>query len=378
MMVKNEEDHILKTLNSVRDHVETYVILDTGSTDGTVAQAEAWCAEHHKHLFLRATVFENFETTRNELLVHAEHATDAPWLLLADASDEFRGDWTVLESFLVADIHAILIQQEWESENSIDTYMNYRCIRNRAGWRYHGVVHEYLARAQPVGEPTTENRVARCPASLTIYQDRRADGNKSAARFKRDYEMLKKALNAEPDRERNLFYMGQTCRCLDLWAESSLYYERYLELGSNFTEEKFQAKLNIGLNLMRLGNPSMALEWLQGSYEMLQRAEPLVEMADYFIQLKKWHLAYLFLRRACSLSDPENTILFVDMKCYQYRRWFMMGIAGFYAGHRKEGHVAALMAVTGARTTAEREQSTHNVRFYENDGRAQAATVSAT
>ena len=79
MIVRNEADMIERCLGSVDGIVDEMIIVDTGSTDGTVALCESF----------GATVFpfvwqEDFAGARNDAL---EKAT-GDWILVLDADDE--------------------------------------------------------------------------------------------------------------------------------------------------------------------------------------------------------------------------------------------------------------------------------------------------
>ena len=43
MMVKNEEKRITVSFDSVKDFVDTFIILDTGSTDNTIPIMKEYC-----------------------------------------------------------------------------------------------------------------------------------------------------------------------------------------------------------------------------------------------------------------------------------------------------------------------------------------------
>ena len=48
MIVKNEEDNICRTLESVKDFCDLYVILDTGSEDNTINTIINYCEKNKK------------------------------------------------------------------------------------------------------------------------------------------------------------------------------------------------------------------------------------------------------------------------------------------------------------------------------------------
>ncbi len=78
MIVKNEAQNLAHCLDSVRDLVDEMVILDTGSTDGTVEIARGYgaCVESF-------TWIDDFAAARNACL---EHCT-GDWILVLDADE---------------------------------------------------------------------------------------------------------------------------------------------------------------------------------------------------------------------------------------------------------------------------------------------------
>lgn len=78
MIVKNEEQHLARCLNSIRSACDEIIIVDTGSTDSTISIAESFGAR----VFHRAWN-EDFAAARNESLEH----TNAQWVLYIDADE---------------------------------------------------------------------------------------------------------------------------------------------------------------------------------------------------------------------------------------------------------------------------------------------------
>jgi glycosyltransferase involved in cell wall biosynthesis len=85
MMVKNEENHHIKSFESVKDFVNTIVLYDTGSTDRTIEQAKEWCAKYDKKLYVKKGTFVNFAISRNESIKFANISAKEPYFILLDA-----------------------------------------------------------------------------------------------------------------------------------------------------------------------------------------------------------------------------------------------------------------------------------------------------
>jgi glycosyltransferase involved in cell wall biosynthesis len=78
MIVKNEEAHLERCLDSVKDMVSEMIIVDTGSTDRTVEIAHAYGAKVYHFDWC-----DDFAAARNESLKHAT----GEWLLMMDADN---------------------------------------------------------------------------------------------------------------------------------------------------------------------------------------------------------------------------------------------------------------------------------------------------
>mgnify|MGYP001386520006 CR=1 FL=1 len=80
MIVKNEEDVLIRCLESVKYIVDEIIIVDTGSTDSTVEIAKKYGARIFYYKW-----DDSFSSARNYSL---EKATKE-WILIMDADDEF-------------------------------------------------------------------------------------------------------------------------------------------------------------------------------------------------------------------------------------------------------------------------------------------------
>jgi glycosyltransferase involved in cell wall biosynthesis len=71
MIVKNEMANLERCLASVVDHIASWVIGDTGSSDGTQAFIRDFFGRRGIPGELHEFAFENFEQARNEALARA-------------------------------------------------------------------------------------------------------------------------------------------------------------------------------------------------------------------------------------------------------------------------------------------------------------------
>lgn len=357
MMLKNEEKRILVSLKSVIGAVDALIIYDTGSTDRTIEIVEKFAQKYKINLYLKKGEFVDFSTSRNVSLDLADQV-DVDYLLLLDCNDELRGGDALkilAKKYQNEPNSGFLVCQQWW-HGQMDKYYNIRFVKNRQGWRYMGSVHEWMKDTKSDTD-TPRYPVIKLDDEIVLYQDRTKDDDKTKKRFKRDRDLLLADYKKNPRDPRTLFYLAQTCQCLGLHDEALYYSKLRLEL-SGFLEERFHSYVRCGDCCLLLGHTwSECMKWYLRAYEEFNRVEPLVKIADYYRQYalkmksegkgsdNAWNCAYLYANQACQLQYPTECILFVDKGMYDYYRWHLMGIIGFYVGQFEQGKDACIKAI---------------------------------
>ena len=139
MMVKNEEGFLPQCLNSIKDHVDEIVVLDTGSTDRTVEIAMEFGAKVHHHPWE-----DNFSKHRNQSISYAS----GDWILIIDADEEIDKESAPLIRKLVSEARTAGITFNVRSYLDGAAYYtegsSLRLFRNGHGFHYRGYVHNQL------------------------------------------------------------------------------------------------------------------------------------------------------------------------------------------------------------------------------------------
>ena len=135
MIVKNEAAVIARCLASVRPLIDHWVIVDTGSTDGTQEIIRQTLSDLPGNLYERPWV--DFGHSRTEALRLAKPLGDYTLIIDADDVLEFPPDFKL--PALVADFDTV------EIRNKYRRYRRLQLIRNSLPWRYEGVLHEFLS-----------------------------------------------------------------------------------------------------------------------------------------------------------------------------------------------------------------------------------------
>lgn len=366
MMVKNEEKRILVSLESVIGYVDALIIYDTGSTDKTVEIIQEFSEKHKINLYLKQGEFVNFSISRNVSLELAD-TTGVHYLLLLDCNDELRGGKVLLQNaeyYFGKNHTGFLVCQQWWF-GQLDKYYNVRFVKANSGWRYRGSVHEWMKDTSSDNDEP-KYPVIRLTDQIILYQDRTKDDNKSSKRFSRDKVLLLADHKENPKDARTVFYLAQTCDCLNEYDEAHYYSKLRIELGG-FPEECFHSFMRCGNTAFKLGHDWVdVMKWYLQAYERYRRAEPLVKIADYYKNLPQktdttWRNAYMYIREACECEYPDSLILFVDKSVYDYYRWHLMGIIAYYVGKMEEGKSACLLAMA---QNVNRELDEKNLQFY--------------
>lgn len=368
LMVKNEKIRLPTTLNSVKGFVDSLVLFDTGSEDETIEIAKTFCEENKIPFHLKQGTFVNFSISRNESLEFANTFPEIDYLLMMDVNDELVGGEFLRkysEEYIDNPSSGFLLSQEWFS-GQLDKYYNVRLIKPRKGWKYIGAVHEYIKTDIKEFE---EHPIVKLPDNVVLYQDRTQDDDKSGKRFKRDKELLLAEFEKDPTEPRTLFYLAQTCSCLDEKENAFYYYKLRSEL-EGFQEEKFHAFLRAGEISQKLNHSWYdSYIWFLKAFEHSSRVEPILFIAIYYIHVKNWILAFTYIKLACSLNYPEDSILFVNKIDYDYKRWHLLGIVSYYVGQYQDGKIGCLNAIQYCKNTKNckfiSDIDEKNLKFYQ-------------
>lgn len=363
IMAKNEEKSIACTLNSIVNVVDSLVFWDTGSTDKTLEIVAQFHTDHREiDTYIGEGTFKDFAVSRNDSIAYAESIKGLTHVLILDAGDVVCSAVTKdqLKHLLEKNGHqkAFQVQKKWKHGHECTTYMIPLLFRLHEGCRYMYPVHEYLH------IPDASVVYALDPTKIHVFQDRNIHGNSSPKRWRRDLEILLKEHRKNPFDPRIQFYLAQTHKCLGDNANAAKMYKMRYDNRTGFWEERFQAALSVGeIYAQEFGDENFAftvLPWYMKALTIEMRVEPLLRIAEFYIRMKFWHIAFMFLNEAISLPESKST-LFVNKHEYDYTRYHLMGIVGYYIGNYEVGKSACKIAVD----FEHKEVDTFNLQFYE-------------
>jgi glycosyltransferase involved in cell wall biosynthesis len=312
MIVKNESRIITRLMESVLSIIDTYLICDTGSTDGTPDIIKTFFDSKGIPGEVIHKPFKNFGYNRTHALRAARGL--ATYALLLDADMIFKIDPGFDKQALTADSYLII-----QKGGSL-SYHNTRLIRLDIDSKCIGPTHEYYD--LPAG--------ARSEKLDTIWIADIGDGGSKADKFERDIRLLKAGIEEEPDNDRYYFYLANSYFNTGRQSESIPYYKRRIELGG-WSEEVFYSHLNLGHAYMKAGQDEMAIcTWMNGYNVHPARAETIYEIAKYYREKGKTKIGMAFALLGKQIPYPKNDTLFIHNDVYETGLDYELSILGYY------------------------------------------------
>ncbi|MFA6541116.1 MAG: glycosyltransferase family 2 protein [Bacteroidota bacterium] len=141
MIVKNEEQYLRECLDSAAPFVDEIVIVDTGSTDGTIEIAKEFGAK-----IFSIPWNNNFSDARNEALARCS----SDWVLYLDADERIKpGDGPKIKGLITrqhAWAYTVLVEGEhWLPSGKVHQVNAYpRLFRRHPKIQFEGAVHEQI------------------------------------------------------------------------------------------------------------------------------------------------------------------------------------------------------------------------------------------
>jgi hypothetical protein len=324
MIVKNEAASIREIIESVRGQIDTYVIVDTGSTDGTEAIARKALDGIPGEII--SEPFVDFAITRNRSLELA--ASKAVFGLLL-SGDETLVDPDQQVKRFCAETRNRRGDGAWNIAivTQGTRFASTRLVRLDAGWHYVGEVHEVLVHGQ---RPPPRQWIEGCH----IVHSGTADPDRKRLRLYRDLEILREKVRKNPADTRSQFYQAQTISDLGMHAQALQAYERRVKMGVGFLEEQYEAAFRMARTALILGNPWPDIQQLYLEAHTIdpRRAEPIYQIANFWKQQKAWPVCWMLASYGAEIPYPKDCVMFVDQDVYRYQLAELASISGFYVG----------------------------------------------
>lgn len=324
MIVKNESKVIERCLASVKPWIDYWVIVDTGSTDGTQEVIKNFMKDipgelHQSH-------WVNFEHNRNEALNLARDKGD--YILFIDADERLIfSDGNSERPALDKDFYVTWIVQESDIE-----FQRILLINTALNWRWEGVVHETIVCDEAKDFELLKN----------VYDySNTLDGNRSTdpKKYHKDAQVLEEALKEDPTNSRYVFYLAQSYFNAKEYELSLKNYEKRAQMG-DWDQEVFWSLFSIAKLQKILNKPEKRVVeslWRAFQYRP-SRAEPLYELINYYMLIEKnYPLAYIISKYATTMKTPNDWV-FVDKPIYEYGLLLQFADCAHFMGKYDEAY----------------------------------------
>lgn len=325
MIVKNESKVILRMLESVVNIIDYYCICDTGSTDNTKEIIESFFTSKKIPGKIVQEPFRDFGYNRSFALKACE-TIDADYILLLDADMVFQVN------------HIDSFYEELKKPDACDIYYiyqgsptffykNVRMVKNRKGYYYWGVTHEYVK----TPEGTKYGMLDRDKVFINDI----GDGGCKTDKFERDIQLLKRGLEQEPNNDRYTFYLANSYRDSGQYYNAIETYKKRIEIGGWF-DEVWHSYYSIGKCYKHLGDMVNAVYWWLEAYQYYpHRIENLYEIIHHYRCIGKNTIAYGFYSMAESERKRNHNMdyLFLQKDVYDYKLDYELSIIGYYCNY---------------------------------------------
>ena len=308
LIMKDEAKVITRALKSLLPIIDTYTVVDTGSTDDSKKIVKDFFDSHNIYGNIYDHPFVNFEDARNFALEKAKDKADFSFTLDAD-------------NILVIDsgFNVEILKQELSSADIGIVKINFSNIvfgryafwRNSKPFKYVGAVHEYLM----CEEPATTKNISNL--SITPISDGASWGKKD--KFLWQAQILLDYIDKNGLEPRHVFYLAESYKDAGEPTKAIEWYQKRLTLYNGYYEELYYSQLMIAGLKWTLGCPvsEVADEYMKCSELDELRAEHLYFLKTMYEKNNRYQSAMKIGELLQKYKNPyPNRMLFINPSAY--------------------------------------------------------------
>ena len=316
---KNEEKFVKRWYRSMSE-ADEIVVLDTGSTDGTVPLLRE----------LGATVYcetidpWRFDTARNHALAHVPEETDI--CVSTDLDEVFHPGWREkLEAAWQSGTQQASYRYTWNfDEHGTEGYVFWiDKIHARHNFTWKNPVHEVICYTGP-GECRRVN-------AQGVQLDHYADPTKSRGQY---LQLLELSIREDPENDRNMHYLGREYMYYGKWDQCIAILTRHLQMKSaTWADERCASMRYIARAYLEKGEADAARIWLlRAIAEAPYLREPWLDAAMEAYLREDWYAVIYLTEQALKITERPRTYI-SEAASYGSLPYDLASLGYFYTGN---------------------------------------------
>lgn len=204
VITRNEEKNLPTCLDSVKYVVSEIIVVDTGSTDQTIAVAKRFGAKVFKFEWI-----DDFSAARNFAISKAS----GDWIIFLDADEYFAPECVPYLHGVIKEAHSrnldmvicLLANIEKTTKKILNTVPHIRIFKNHPQIRYVSPIHERIVRLDRPAQALDVQK------DVTIIHTGYSEEDvKGKDKGQRNLQLLFKALEKNPNRSDLCFYISES------------------------------------------------------------------------------------------------------------------------------------------------------------------------
>ena len=327
MIVKNEENVIDRCLNCVKDVVDEMIIVDTGSTDNTIAKAESLGAKIYNFQWI-----DDFAEARNFSFSKATK----DYILWLDADDVLEEDdvkkLRELKESVNECVDSVIMNyvlQVDKNGNSVYSLKRNRLVKKNRNFRWVGYVHEYLE---------VYGNIIQSEINIVHKKDKEYTN--------RNLEIYENKLSSGEELSiRDILYYGNELYDNGRYDDAIKQYIKFIDTKQGWVEDIKTACYKLADCYMYKNDKDNELKYILKSFEYdVPRADFCCRLAYKFLEENKIETAIYWYRLAIQSVPKDESASLINHEMYTYLPWIQLCVCYSRIGNMKEAYLCNEMA----------------------------------
>ncbi|MGF9890961.1 glycosyltransferase [Priestia megaterium] len=307
LMVKNEKTNLVETIPFFKEHFEEVLIIDTGSTDGTVE----YLKEQNINL-LQTKWNYSFADVRNELI----KAATGDYILMLDADERINEEFVAQMRAAIQSndlSYEVKIMNITDDNKRNSTHINIRLFKNDGNFYYEGNIHEQLKH--------TNGHTPKITSLLLRHYGYRSEVIRTKGKRKRNMRILQMELKKDPNNAFHNYNMSTELINIKKYNEALLHLKKAAKhsKGKTFESEVYRNIIYCLVNTKRYAEAEEFARECIKSFQKETRfyfilAQILLKtgrVEDAELEMKKGIGAFLNIGK--TIDGTENLYLLMEM-----------------------------------------------------------------